>query len=88
MQWDDLDFSYLFLPDEKVLVGATNAEWPTRRAWFMEAVEAAPDVYRHPLCMRSSEFSATFGQADDITHSAPHGGRDNRSSSYGGVMNR
>ncbi len=67
MQWDDLDFSYLFLPDAKVLAGATYAEWTTRRAWFTEAAEAAPDVYRHPLCMRSSEFSATFGQADDIT---------------------
>ena len=75
MQWDDLDFSYLFLPEEEVLAGATYAEWTTRRAWFTEAAEAAPDVYRHPLCMRTSEFNATFGQANDITLVQRHMGQ-------------
>ncbi|CAA7270275.1 unnamed protein product [Cyclocybe aegerita] len=70
MDWDDLDFSYLFLPIENI----AGDGWEERRAWFAREAAANPERHRHHLMVRADEFGNKFGYPNDLTFIQRHMG--------------
>lgn len=62
MEWDNLDFAYLFLP-----VHESNTIWDSRRAWLEEEHTANPGLYPDRLMVKSDRFAKKFGYAEDLT---------------------
>ncbi|KAF8965408.1 hypothetical protein BDZ97DRAFT_1658958 [Flammula alnicola] len=69
MEWDDLDFVYLFLP-----VNNVDTEWDVRRSWLVNQAAAAPSSYQHRLMVRADEFGHRFGYPADLTFIQRHMG--------------
>ncbi|KAF8963391.1 hypothetical protein BDZ97DRAFT_1919826 [Flammula alnicola] len=69
MEWDDLDFAYLFLP-----VNNVDTEWDARRSWFVNRAAAAPSSNQHRLIVRADEFGTEFGYPTDLTFIQRHMG--------------
>nr|GAT60709.1 predicted protein [Mycena chlorophos] len=57
MRWDDLDFSYLFLPVED-----HDPVWDARRSWYAASEASAWS----PLLCMASAFVEQFAHADDL----------------------
>ncbi|KAF9474151.1 P-loop containing nucleoside triphosphate hydrolase protein [Pholiota conissans] len=80
MDWDNLDFSYFFLPTssseavsftfDNVYSTAINPEWTRRRRW-LEDLSASPaateNQRKHHVTARANEFGHAFGYPNDIT---------------------
>ncbi|KDR84248.1 hypothetical protein GALMADRAFT_133594 [Galerina marginata CBS 339.88] len=62
MEWDNLDFSYLFLPLNDV-----DTEWKTRRSWLVNIAAVDPERYPHKLAVRADTFGENFGYPSDST---------------------
>jgi len=62
MEWNNLDFSYLFLPVDNVDQG-----WDARRSWLSDISSANSIAYPHPLMVRANELGAQFGYPSDLT---------------------
>ncbi|KAJ6576524.1 hypothetical protein DFH09DRAFT_980612 [Mycena vulgaris] len=58
MSWDDLDFSYLFLPPN----GADDAAWAARRLWHIQQNAGATD----PFFTNARSFGAEFSYPNDL----------------------
>jgi endoribonuclease Dicer len=77
MEWDNLEFSYLFLPAspaealsfafDAVYSTAIDAEWTRRRVWLEDLTARAPELHKHHLTARADDFGAAFGHPDDVT---------------------
>ncbi|KAF9476959.1 P-loop containing nucleoside triphosphate hydrolase protein [Pholiota conissans] len=84
MEWDNLDFSYFFLPTsssealssgfDDVYSTTINPEWTRRRLWFEELTTTAPDQRKYHLTARASEFGDAFGHPSDVTLVQRHPG--------------
>ncbi|KAJ3510188.1 hypothetical protein NLJ89_g4818 [Agrocybe chaxingu] len=70
MDWDDLDFSYLFLPIDSTV----GDGWEERRAWLAREAAANPERHRHHLMVRADEFGKKFGYPTDLTFIQRHMG--------------
>lgn len=62
MDWDNLDFAYLFLPVEESIT-----VWDGRRAWLEREHKADQELFPDHLIVRANEFVKKFGFAEDLT---------------------
>ena len=62
MDWDNLDFSYLFLP-----VRGADPVWDSRRTWLENNALNDPQRYRGHLMTQADEFGKEFGYPEDLT---------------------
>lgn len=60
MDWENLNFSYLFLP-----IKVVNLVWDNRRAW-LEHARLESETYLR-LMIKADRFSEQFGYAEDMT---------------------
>lgn len=63
MDWENLDFSYLFLPINAVNI---NTAWNNRREW-LEKARLQKDAYPHHLAVKVDQFIKEFGYTSDMT---------------------
>ncbi|KAF8878584.1 hypothetical protein CPB84DRAFT_1794024 [Gymnopilus junonius] len=62
MEWDNVDFGYLFLPQSDI-----STEWDTRRSWLSNISEATSKMNSDPLAVRADIFGEEFGHPTDLT---------------------
>lgn len=62
MDWDDINFSYLFLPKGNIVT-----EWDTRRSWLFDVSAANPERHPYKLSARADIFGEEFGYPTDLT---------------------
>ncbi|KAF9553265.1 P-loop containing nucleoside triphosphate hydrolase protein [Agrocybe pediades] len=62
MEWDNLDFSYLFLPVDDV-----ETDWDVRRSWLASVQAEEPERYPHHLMVKAEEFGEKFRHPSDLT---------------------
>ena len=62
MDWDNLDFSYLFLP-----VRGAHTVWDNRRIWLENESLRNPERHPHHLMTKADEFGKEFGYPEDLT---------------------
>ncbi|KAH9482151.1 Dicer-like protein 2 [Psilocybe cubensis] len=62
MDWDDLDFSYLFLPMDDV-----DTEWDVRRSWLSSLANENPTRHPYRLMVHADDFGEKFGYPSDLT---------------------
>ncbi|KAK0470340.1 uncharacterized protein EV420DRAFT_107663 [Desarmillaria tabescens] len=62
MTWDDLDFSYLFLPAP----GTEDVKWEDRRAWLKEENEREGRSYKYAFDANAQDLGETFWYPQDL----------------------
>ncbi|KAK0222957.1 hypothetical protein EDD85DRAFT_778913 [Armillaria nabsnona] len=62
MTWDDLDFSYLFLPAP----GTEDNEWENRRTWLRAETERDGQSNNHVFDANAHAFGKTFSYPQDL----------------------
>jgi endoribonuclease Dicer len=61
MDWESLNFSYLFLP-----IKVINLVWDNRRAWLEHALSES-ETCPHRLMIKADRFAEEFGYTEDMT---------------------
>ena len=62
MDWENIDFSYIFLP-----VGETDAIWEDRRSWLMMNTLSSPAEHPHRLMIKADILGKEFHYPTDLT---------------------